>query len=128
MPAESIRISAWALTGARLSYIVGWPKVVTTTLARQALTLGVGGPDPMSIAFTSEERVQFLDVPKAARPPAPDAAAGVPDGYHGMAVLPMRKGGAIKGVLVIERERSEYFEPQAMALLRALAALYASAL
>ena len=134
-PPEQIRISAWvsARNGTALTFAAGWPTESCGALIG-ALTDVVDG-DPASITFQSGQPVSYPNLAAEARPPAPDpppvapgAAAGKAPSFRGILIVPMFAGGAILGVLQVERELAQRFDPPQVVIVRALAALYAVAL
>lgn len=120
--AEQLRISAWVQTtdGTSLRYATGWPQALTVPLQNVISTFQ--GADPASVVFRTQQYLNYTDVADTQRPPG--------DGIvlRGILVLPLFAGAKVIGVLQMEREKAERFEPAQVALGRALAALYGFAL
>ena len=107
-------MSAWitADNRSRLRFVRGWPLNTAAWLEGVASTVD---DVPAGTVF----------VPTNQRPPA----STVPlRSYKGIPIAPMFAGVATIGVLQVEREKIARFDPSQIAIARALAAFYATAL
>jgi GAF domain-containing protein len=129
-----IRISAWvsAANRTRLRFVIGWPESLATTLSGVAVTVADG--DPASLVFQNGQVVNYRILGNSQRPPDPlptPATALTPATqtiFRGILIVPIYSGGLILGVLEVEREKTDRFDPPQVALAGALAALYGTAL
>ena len=123
-PLEEIRVSVWitADNRSRLRFVRGWPLNTAAWLEGLASTVDDG---PAGTVFKTGQPLSFQFLPADQRPPASTVPSRP---YNGILIAPMFAGGTTIGVLQVEREKIARFDPSQIAIARALAALYATAL